>query len=50
MGNFLLAFSAIIVFAALLIFSYEIKIAKVVDPKEPFLHDDYDPKKDKTLK
>jgi len=28
---------------------YEAKHAILVDEKEPFLHDDYDPKKDKTL-
>lgn len=50
MGNFLLAFSAIIIFVALLIFFHEIRIAKMVDSKEPFLHDDYDPKKDPTIK
>jgi len=32
------------------IFLYEIKHAPIVDEKEPFLWDDYDEKKDKTLK
>ena len=27
-------------------FSYEIKHAKEVDPKEPFIYGDYDPSKD----
>ena len=31
-------------------FVYEIKHAKEVDEKEPFLWDDYDEKTDKTLK
>lgn len=34
---------------ALAVLAYEIPRAKEVDPKEPFLCDDYDPKKDPTL-
>jgi hypothetical protein len=45
-----LVFSAIIIFVALVIFFHEIRIAKMVDPKEPFLHDDYGTKKDSTIK
>lgn len=34
---------------ALAVLAYEIPRAKEVDPKEPFLYGDYDPKKDPTL-
>ncbi len=42
-------FGAIFVVSAILM-GHEIKNAPIVDDKEPFLWDDYDEKKDKTLK
>ena len=36
----------IIVVLSLGLFLYEIKHAKKVDPKEPFIYGDYDPSKD----
>jgi uncharacterized protein YxeA len=46
----MLALIIIIAIAAVtaVIFMHEAKRAIEVDPKEPFLHDDYDPKKDKS--
>lgn len=40
----------ILVLIALILFVYEVGNAELVDSAEPFLHDDYDPNKDPTLK
>jgi uncharacterized protein YxeA len=39
-----------LVLIALILFVYEVGNAEWVDSAEPFLHDDYDPDKDPTLK
>jgi uncharacterized protein YxeA len=51
-GNIMLVFAifAIIAMIGIGVFMKEVKNAKTVDPTEPFLHDDYDPNKDETLK
>ena len=41
---------AIIAMIGIGVFMKEVKNAQTVDPTEPFLHDDYDPNKDETLK
>lgn len=38
----------IVIFGCAMI--YEFRHAEIVPPTEPFLHDDYDPKKDPTLR
>ena len=43
----IIGISLIVIFAAILV--YEFHNAKEIPPTEPFLHDDYDPKKDPTL-
>lgn len=48
--KYILPIIAIILTLIVYGFVYEIKHAKEVDGKEPFLWDDYDEKKDKTLK
>ena len=40
----------VLAFIGLCVFIHEIKHAKIVDPNEPFIYGDYDPKKDQTLK
>lgn len=39
-----------LVLIGLVVFIHSIHNAQEVDPKEPFLHDDYDPNKDTTMK
>jgi len=48
--NIVLAAIGIAMALGICAFAYEIKHAKQVDDKEVFLWDDYDEKKDKTLK
>ena len=48
--NIVLAAIGIVMALGICVFAYEIKHAKQVDDKEAFLWDDYDEKKDKTLK
>ena len=43
----IIGISLIVIFVVILV--YEFHNAKEIPPTEPFLHDDYDPKKDPTL-
>lgn len=45
MSIFIYIFLALII-ASLIVFVHGIKHAEKIDPKEPFIHGDYDPKKD----
>ena len=49
-SNIVLAAIGIVMALGICVFAYEIKHAKEIDDKESFLWDDYDEKKDKTLK